>query len=274
MAEDFGMTSMEAARQLRQRLESLRAAGIDYLPLINEPLPIPAAPTTPQPSPHATLFDEPTAAPPDAPALSKEQRRVALDLLAKEVTGCVRCKELASTRTQTVFGVGPVEPDLCFVGEAPGHDEDLQGEPFVGPAGQLLNRIIAAAGMKRSEVFICNVLRCRPPGNPGNRPPTAEEAANCREHLEKTLELVHPRFICTLGLPAARALLELGPSVTMGRLRGRFYEYKGIPVVCTYHPSYLLRIPDEAKKNEEKRKVWEDVKMLLTQMGKPIPGKT
>jgi uracil-DNA glycosylase len=267
MAEEFGLTAAEAARQLRQRLESLRAAGIDYLPVTNEPLPLPAAVPSP---PQATLFDEPTAAAPVAPTLSIDQRRVALTLLAKEVAGCVRCKELSSTRTQTVFGVGPVEPDLCFVGEAPGRDEDLQGEPFVGAAGQLLNKIIAAAGFKRTDVFICNVLRCRPPGN---RPPTAEEAANCRDHLEKTLELVRPRFICTLGLPAARTLLEMGPSVTMGRLRGRFYEYKGIPVVCTYHPSYLLRIPDEAKKNEEKRKVWEDMKMLLTRMGKPIPGK-
>jgi DNA polymerase len=195
---------------------------------------------------------------------------VALDVLAGEVAECVRCSELAATRTQTVFGVGPLDVEVCFIGEAPGRDEDLQGEPFVGAAGQLLNRIIAAAGMKRQEVYICNVLRCRPPNN---RPPRAEEAANCREWLERTLELVRPRYICTLGASAARYLLGLGPSVSMGRLRGRFYDYQGIPVLCTFHPSYLLRIPDEAKKNEEKRKVWEDMKMLLTRMGQPIPGK-
>jgi DNA polymerase len=267
MADEINLTPEEAARQLRQRLESLRAAGIDYLPVRDEP---PPAPAVGPPSASASLFGDevpPTAA---ADQPSAEQRRVALQLLVGEVAECVRCSELAATRTQTVFGVGPLDAEVCFIGEAPGRDEDLQGEPFVGAAGQLLNRIIAAAGMKRQDVYICNVLRCRPPNN---RPPRADEAANCREWLERTIELVRPRYICTLGASAARYLLGLGPSVSMGRLRGRFYDYKGIPVLCTFHPSYLLRIPDEAKKNEEKRKVWEDMKMLLTRMGKPIPGK-
>src|SRR5205823_10694212 len=111
---------------------------------------------------------------------------------AERVSGCTRCSELCSTRTQTVFGVGPVDPELCFVGEAPGFSEDKQGEPFVGDAGQLLNRIIVACGMKRDEVYICNIVKCRPPGN---RLPLADEAANCREYLTRQLELVRPKFL-------------------------------------------------------------------------------
>ena len=158
-----------------------------------------------------------------------------LDLLATEVAGCVRCQSLASTRTQTVFGVGRLDPELCFVGELPGEQEDRQGEPFVGPAGQLLDRIIAACGMKREEVYILNILRCRPPGN---RQPTAEEAGNCRGFLERQLEIVRPQYLCALGATAAKHLL--GSSLSIGKLRGRFHDFKGMPVICTYHPSYLL----------------------------------
>ena len=131
-------------------------------------------------------------------------RRRQLDLLADVVRGCTRCKELAATRTQTVFGVGRIDPDLCFIGEAPGREEDATGEPFVGPAGQLLTRIITAMGMKREEVYICNILRCRPPGN---RQPEPAEAAHCREYLEETLDLVQPKYICALGGTAAKYLL-------------------------------------------------------------------
>jgi DNA polymerase len=200
--------------------------------------------------------------PGQAPVGDAQQRLQALQELAGRVSQCVRCKGLASTRTQTVFGVGPLDPDLCFIGEAPGADEDRQGEPFVGAAGQLLNRIIAASGMKREEVFICNILRCRPPGN---RQPTPEEAANCREYLEQTIDLVRPRFICALGGTATTHLL--GTTVGITRLRGKFLEYRGIPVMCTFHPSYLLRSP------EKKKDVWEDMKTLLARMGRPVPGK-
>jgi DNA polymerase len=153
-------------------------------------------------------------------------------------------------------------PELCFIGEAPGADEDAQGEPFVGPAGQLLNRIITACGMKREEVYICNILRCRPPGN---RTPLPNEAANCREYLDCTLDLIRPKFICCLGACAAQNLLDTTTSAT--RLRGRFHDYQGMPVLVTYHPSYLLRNP------AAKRDVWEDMKMLLARMGRPVPGR-
>jgi DNA polymerase len=134
----------------------------------------------------------------------------------------------------------------------------------VGPAGQLLTRIINAMGMKREDVFICNVLRCRPPGN---RTPNAEEATNCREYLEQTLELVRPKFICCLGASAAQHLL--GTTSSIGRMRGRFLQYKGIPVLATYHPAFLL----PSRSPEKKKDVWEDMKLLLTKMGRPIPGK-
>src|SRR5436305_5471156 len=141
-------------------------------------------------------------------------------------------------------------------------DEDAEGEPFVGAAGQLLNRILAACGLKREDVYICNILRCRPPGN---RQPLPHEAGNCREYLEKQLELVRPKFICALGACAAQNLLN--STLSIGRLRGRFQDYKGIPVLCTYHPAYLLRNP-AAKKD-----VWDDMKKLLARMGRAVPAR-
>jgi DNA polymerase len=203
------------------------------------------------------------AAPAQSPSteLTLEERRLALDVLAQEIRSCARCAELVSTRTQTVFGDGQPGVELCFIGEAPGADEDAQGKPFVGAAGQLLNRIIAACGMKREEVYICNIIKCRPPGN---RTPLQEEADNCRDYLERQLELVRPRFICALGGCAAQNLLKT--RAPLGKLRGRFHDYRGIPVMCTYHPAYLLphRSPDK------KKDVWEDMKMLMARMGRPV----
>ena len=188
-----------------------------------------------------------------------DERCHALKLLAEGVSPCARCAELASTRTQTVFGVGKIDPELCLIGEAPGADEDAKGEPFVGAAGQLLNRIIVACGMKREDVYICNIIKCRPPGN---RLPQLHETGNCREYLEKQLELVRPKFICALGACAAQNLLDT--KAPIGRLRGQFHNYRGIPVLCTYHPAYLLRSP------EKKKDVWEDMKKLLQRMGRPV----
>jgi DNA polymerase len=255
MSDDLDLNPEETARQLRRHLESLRASGVEWVPVHSEPPAEEAAPAIQQ----ASLFTFASTLPDDA---TSEKRLQELVVLSECVGNCTRCPQLASTRTQTVFGVGPLDPELCFVGEAPGADEDAQGVPFVGAAGQLLNRIIAACGMKREEVYVCNILRCRPPGN---RTPTAIEAANCREYLDRQLELVRPRYICALGACAAQNLL--GTSVSIGKLRGRFYDYKGIPVLCTYHPSYLLR----ATTTEPKRAVWDDMKTLLTRMGKPIP---
>jgi DNA polymerase len=246
----------EVLRQVKRHVESCRAAGIDWLPI--------ALAHVPETSCAASIEHSPDllAQPSQATELSLEQRRQELTVLAAKVAGCTRCPALASTRRQTVFGEGPPGAELCFIGEAPGEDEDAQGLPFVGAAGQLLNRMIAAMGMKREDIYICNVLRCRPPGN---RTPLPDETANCREFLERTLDLVQPKFICTLGGCAAQNLLAT--TLSIGRLRGKFHDYQGIPVICTYHPAYLL----PHRSPERKKDVWEDLKRLLARMGRPVP---
>jgi DNA polymerase len=183
-----------------------------------------------------------------------------LAAVARRVAACTRCAELARTRRQTVFGVGDPHARLVFLGEAPGADEDLQGEPFVGAAGQLLNKILAASGLRRDEVYILNILRCRPPGN---RQPLPVEAAACREYLDAQLDIIRPEFICCLGAVAAQNLLQT--EVTIGRLRGQFHDLHGIKVICTYHPAYLLRNP------ASKKQTWEDMQMLMAAMGRPVP---
>ena len=195
--------------------------------------------------------------------LPRDERVSQLAVLAERVAACVRCQELASTRKQTVFGVGDPAAKIMFIGEAPGADEDAQGEPFVGRAGQLLNDIINACRMKREDIYICNVLRCRPPGN---RLPSPEEAGNCREYLDGQIALVNPEYIVCWGTTAAKNLLA--SESTIGKLRGQFFQYGRAKVLCTYHPSYLLRNP-AAKKD-----VWEDMKLLFRDMGVDLTAKT
>lgn len=255
MTEPTEPTDADLARQLRQHLDSLRTAGIQWLPRESR---TPEAP----PSTEATVQPVLFATAPQTTTGGVEQRRQELTVLAERVSGCQRCPELVVSRSRTVFGVGPLDPELCFVGEAPGATEDQRGEPFVGEAGQLLDRIIAACGMKREEVYICNICKCRPPGN---RTPTPQEAGNCREYLERQLELVQPKFICALGACAAQNLL--GTTQGIGKLRGRFHDFRGIPVLCTYHPAFLLR----GRNPNAKKDVWEDMKKLLERMGRPVP---
>jgi DNA polymerase len=211
-----------------------------------------------QPQETPSFFASPPIPPPDTP----DGRRHALKLLATEIADCNLCGELYSTRTQTVFGVGPVDPDVAFVGEAPGADEDRQGEPFVGRAGQLLDRIIVASGFTRKEVYIFNTLKCRPPNN---RTPQASECANCRPYFERQFELVSPKYVVALGATAAKNLLQTGLGI--GRLRGQVHQYRNRPLICTFHPSALLR--DDS--GGMKRDCWEDMKLLLRTMGRPIP---
>ena len=179
-----------------------------------------------------------------------------LDGLEKAVSACRLCQELAETRTSTVFGVGDPEAKILFIGEAPGADEDRQGEPFVGRAGKLLDQIIEACGIRREEIYICNILKCRPPEN---RNPTPDEAGNCRKFLDGQIAAVRPEYIVCWGSVAAKSLLD--STETIGRMRGKFFEYAGAKVLCTYHPSYLLRNPS-AKKD-----VWEDMQLLFADMG-------
>jgi DNA polymerase len=256
------LTPDQLTRALRQRLASLQAAGVEWLPRLAPPAGVSLSALFGAPAPEAA---------PAAPVDPTAERRVALNLLAERVAGCTRCPSLASTRTQTVFGVGPLDPQLCLIGEAPGADEDKQGEPFVGAAGQLLNRILAACGFRREEVYICNILKCRPPGN---RTPQPDEAEHCSEYLQRQIELVRPKFICCLGGTAVKYLLNTSKS--MGQMRGRLHDYHGVPVVCTYHPAYLLphRSPDPKVLQERKRLVWDDMKYLLEKMGRTVakPG--
>lgn len=177
-----------------------------------------------------------------------EQKEVAF--LRKEVSECVKCP-LHRGRTQTVFGEGSLTAKLFFIGEAPGMEEDLQGRPFVGQAGKLLTKIIEAIGMKREEVYIANVIKCRPPGN---RPPLPEEVHSCTPYLLKQIEMIRPRVLCTLGKYATMALVRKEEPISV--LRGHFYDFQGIPVMPTFHPAYLLRNPSA------KKSVWEDMKKI------------
>ena len=190
--------------------------------------------------------------------------------LRARVAVCVLCPHLAAARRQTVFGVGNLDAEIMFIGEAPGADEDRLGEPFVGRAGQLLTKIIAAMGFSREEVYIANVLKCRPDmpaGAPGNRPPTISEMQTCLPYLAEQIEIVGPKVLVALGATAVEGLLNIREP--MGRLRGRWNSYRDTPLMITYHPSYLLR----NQSNSEKRKVWEDMLLVLERLERPITQK-
>jgi uracil-DNA glycosylase len=180
--------------------------------------------------------------------------RETLSNIREDLGDCRRCG-LSKYRKQIVFGEGDPDARLIFVGEGPGFEEDKQGRPFVGPAGQLLTKIIAAINMTRESVYICNIVKCRPPEN---RNPSSDEAENCKPFLIRQIKAIKPDFICALGSVAARTLLDTTKSVSM--LRNRFFDYKSTRLLVTYHPAYLLRNP------EKKRDVWEDMKMLMNAM--------
>jgi uracil-DNA glycosylase len=234
-----------SARAIRQRLESLSAAGVTDLPRAHR-----------QPVARMPPAAAREAAPKPAAAVATGSRAHALDVIRQQVAVCRRCESLACARQNTVFGAGSATARICFVGEAPGADEDASGLPFVGPAGQLLTKIIAACTLTRDEVYILNVLKCRPPDN---RQPLPDEVANCREYFERQLQLITPEFICCLGTTAAQALLQTTEPI--GKLRGRWFTHGTAQVLCTYHPSYLLRNPGA------KRHVWDDMKLLMARMG-------
>jgi uracil-DNA glycosylase len=211
------------------------------------PVPKPKPPETEEP----LLFELPAA---PAPVLTTEAwgNAASLTEFDGQINSCMKCA-LGQTRTKFVFGVGNPDATLMLIGEAPGADEDIQGEPFVGRAGQLLNKILEAIKFRREEVYICNILKCRPPNN---RKPLPEEADLCLPYLRKQIGLIKPRVILCLGLTAAENLL--GTQESLGQLRGRVFTYEGIPLMVTYHPAALLRNPNW------KRPTWEDVQALRT----------
>ncbi len=248
MADDDLTADLRAAlASVRAHLEWQRDCGAPWLAA--------GAPAAPVTRPSA-----PTA--PAAPALAGGEGGLAgadsLAALRGHIGECTRCK-LAGGRTTLVFGAGAPAAALMFIGEGPGHDEDLQGEPFVGRAGQLLTEIITK-GMKlgRADVYIANVVKCRPPGN---RNPEAEEIATCMPFLQRQVELVQPQVIVALGTFAAQTLLSVKTPIT--RMRGVWHEYRGIKVMPTFHPAYLLRSPGE------KRLVWGDIKLVMAELGLP-----
>lgn len=214
------------------------------------------------------MFD---ASSPGLKRQSPEEKSAAFEELRKRVLACTKCPHLARTRKNVVFGVGNINAELMFVGEAPGVEEDEQGEPFVGKAGQLLTKIIQAMGLTREKVYIGNVLKCRPdtpPGVPGNRKPTYEEMQTCVPYLHEQIFLIGPKVIVALGATAVEGMFNKR-NIQITKIRGHWLEWNGIPVMPTYHPSYLLRNPAVTVKRE----VWEDMLAVMERLGMPISEK-
>jgi uracil-DNA glycosylase len=243
--------SLDLIRQLRAHLESLRAAGVLFVPGGRAPLPV-AAPRSEAPVPAVEPPADPLAA-----------RRRELAVLATEVAACAKCTELFSTRSQTVFGSGPLDAEVAFIGAAPGSDEDAQGEPFVGKGGQLLGRIIAACGFVRESVYLCNAIKCRPPKS---RLPTTAECVNCRDFFRRQFDLVKPKYLVALG--QFSACLFTGQKTTLASLRGKVHQYRGVPLICTHHPDDI----EKDKTGKLKPETWEDMKLLLRELGRTVPG--
>ena len=266
-----------------QHLEELKARGVKFISVSPETVAALGAPRTlperiialppvssPVSSPVSTQNDN--AAPPASllTAAGREAKEAAMTELRARAMVCRKCPHLAASRMNVVFGVGDIHSPLMFVGEAPGADEDEQGEPFVGKAGQLLTRIIQTMGFAREAVYIANILKCRPdtPGQTkGNRKPTPEEMQTCLPYLLAQLDIIEPKVIVALGATAVEGLLGKSGGIT--RLRGHWQEFRGVPVMPTYHPAYLLR--NQAL--GEKRKVWEDMLLVLEKLGRPINEK-
>ncbi len=259
---------MSAYNQLLEatidHVQRLKAQGVSHLAVTPAKLAALSAATPPTPAlPKAASI--PIAAP--VVGLSKS---AALAALRARVMPCISCAHLASSRTQVVFGVGNPEAELMFVGEAPGADEDEQGEPFVGKAGQLLTRIIQTMGLTRDQVYIANILKCRPdtPGQTaGNRKPTPAEMDACRPYLMEQIQIIQPRALVALGATAVEGLLGKTEGIT--KLRGHWREFAGIPMMPTFHPAYLLR--NQAL--SETRKVWEDMLAVMERLGMSISAK-
>ena len=263
------LASLAAA--LRGYLEWQQDAGTVGFPKrtavsVSAPTPAPASTPASAPANVPVPANVPASAPAPAstPAPASLDRAIRLPQLAQEVASCTKCA-LAATRTQTVFARGNPEAQLCFVGEAPGADEDEQGLPFVGRAGQLLDRMIGAMGLTPDrDVYVCNIIKCRPPGN---RRPEPVETATCIPYLHEQLALVRPKVIVALGNTSVAALLDTRLGIT--KLRGQWKLYRGTLVMPTYHPSYLLR--PSPQQVDAKRQAWEDLQLVMKELGLELP---
>ena len=271
-----------------QHLEGLKASGVKFVTVKPENLAALSKPAAAQASlatrveyataPSSAIPPKPVSKPKPAEptvvhaikTVSDPAKLAAFAELKSRAMVCVKCPNLAASRLNVVFGVGNIEASVMFVGEAPGADEDAQGEPFVGKAGQLLTKIIQTMGFTRDTVYIANILKCRPdtPGqSAGNRKPTPEEVAACIHFLHEQIDLIRPQVLVALGATAVEGLL--GKTLGITKLRGTWKTYRGIPLMPTYHPAYLLR--NQAM--SEKRRVWEDMLAVMEKLGMPISEK-
>jgi uracil-DNA glycosylase family 4 len=266
-------------------LRALKNRGLLHLPVRGETLAALARPLPPQKAAPATPSAQtavvqtpatpqtpakPTPAPMPIAIMPAQTKEDAIREIRDRALACVKCPNLASSRKNVVFGVGDIHAPLLFVGEAPGADEDAQGEPFVGAAGELLTKIIRTMGFSRETVYIANVLKCRPdtPGQAyGNRKPTPDEMKTCLPYLLAQIEVIRPKVMVALGATAIEGLL--GRAESVGKLRGKFLSFRDIPLMPTYHPAYLLR--NQAL--SEKRKLWEDMLQVLERLEAPISEK-
>ncbi len=253
VGDPFPFSQPVAPQSRSERDEGGRErAGVGASPPNTNPLPVPEPIRIPQSE------------------IGNPEKSAAFAALRERVSVCVKCAHLASSRKNVVFGVGNIDAQLMFVGEAPGADEDAQGEPFVGRAGELLTKIIQAMGLQRGDVYIANILKCRPdtPGQAsGNRKPTPDEMATCIPFLHEQIDLIRPRVLVALGGTAIEGLL--GKTAGVMKMRGQWQTYRGTPLMPTFHPAYLLR--NQAM--TEKRKVWEDMLAVMEKLEIPISPK-
>jgi uracil-DNA glycosylase family 4 len=263
------VSALPAARPVAPQAPAIAGpppAAAKPAPARPSPVPKPAGPVATEMAFSLGLPGEAAEAP-AKPALSAEAKAAAFADLRARALACVKCPNLAAARKTVVFGVGSIDAELMFVGEAPGADEDEQGEPFVGRAGELLTRIIQTMGFRRDEVYIGNILKCRPntPGqSAGNRKPTTDEMKTCIPYLHEQIDLIRPRVLVALGGTAVEGLL--GRALPITKFRGQWQTWRGTPMMPTFHPAYLLR----NQSLSEKRKLWEDMLAVLEKLGRPI----
>jgi len=257
--------SPETKQQLRDRVQFYRELGIydfyrrDTSGVTISDLVLQEERTPRKSSPLPISFESPSAARPEVAIADPAQ---ALHAIREDIGDCTRCKLSTLGRKQIVFGVGNPNADLMFVGEAPGADEDEQGEPFVGRSGQLLTNMIKAMGLSREEVYIANIIKCRPPAN---RAPERDECETCSPFLMRQIAVIKPKAIVALGAVAAKTLLAI--NAPMSELRGRWYDFRGTKLAVTYHPAFLLRDP------RQKAEAWKDLQMVMRELGMTPPGK-